>query len=57
MRPSREPVGYIRLEDRGEARVPFDADAIAGALADEARGRRQDWERERWKLKPTSELI
>ena len=39
-RSSREPVGYVQVEDRGEARVPFDPDAIAEALADEARGRR-----------------
>jgi len=39
-RPSREPVGYVRVRDSGESRVPFDPDAIAAALADEARGRR-----------------
>src|SRR5262245_61057829 len=30
----------VRIRDAGEARVPFDEDAIAAALADEARGRR-----------------
>jgi ATP-dependent DNA helicase DinG len=39
-RPSREPVGYVRIEERGEPRVPFEPDAIAAALSDEARGRR-----------------
>ncbi len=31
---------YIAIPATGEPRVPFDADAIAAALADEARGRR-----------------
>jgi ATP-dependent DNA helicase DinG len=31
---------YVAVPASGEARVPFDADAIAAALADEARGRR-----------------
>ncbi|HEX5066908.1 MAG TPA: helicase C-terminal domain-containing protein [Myxococcota bacterium] len=35
-----EPAQYIRIPDTREAPVPFDADAIAEALADEERGRR-----------------
>ena len=35
-----EPAQYIRIRDTREAPVPFDPDAIAAVLADEARGRR-----------------
>ena len=34
------PSQYIRVPETGEAPVPFDADAICEALADEGRGRR-----------------
>lgn len=36
----REPAQYIAIPESREQPVPFDADAIAAALADEARGRR-----------------
>jgi ATP-dependent DNA helicase DinG len=35
-----EPEQHVPIRDAGEQPVPFDADAIAKALADEARGRR-----------------
>jgi ATP-dependent DNA helicase DinG len=35
-----EPAQHVPIPDAGEPPVPFDADAIAATLADEARGRR-----------------
>ena len=34
------PPGFVAIPQAGEARVPFDEEAIAAALSDEARGRR-----------------
>jgi ATP-dependent DNA helicase DinG len=38
--PAAEPSQFVAIPATDEPRVPFDADAIAAALSDEARGRR-----------------